>query len=146
MKNATVLSALVLGLLLVPVAASAEQVEKFNGTEIHYNAMTTADLAPEVARAHDITRSKYRGFLTISILTRNKMGVLQPVQAKVTASAKNLKDQVLNLKMREVKEGTGIYYLADFPVAPPDTWTFNVSARVPGVGDHSFSFEQSYYP
>ena len=100
--------------------AHAEKSQKFGNVEIHYNALTTDELLPEVARAYKIERSKTRGLLTISVLKKNKMGVSVPVAAKISVFATNLTQQLSQLTMREIKEGTAVYYLAEFRVAPPD--------------------------
>jgi hypothetical protein len=49
-------SALLLA-LVAPLAALAEQAMRFGDIEIHYGAMLSADLQPEVARTYGIERS-----------------------------------------------------------------------------------------
>ena len=136
---ATVLICAVTGL------AHAEKSQKFGDLEIHYNALTTDELLPEVARAYKIERSKTRGLLTISVLKKNNRGIPMPVAAKVSFFATNLTQQLSQLSMREIKEGAAVYYLAEFRVAPPDTLTFNGEVEVRGSPKHEVKFSQAFY-
>ena len=129
----------------VASVAHAEKSQKFGNIEIHYNALTTDELLPEVARAYKIERSKTRGLLTISVLKKNKMGVPVPVAAKISVFATNLTQQLSQLTMREIKEGAAVYYLAEFRVAPPDTLTFNGEVEVRGSPKHEVKFSQAFY-
>lgn len=125
--------------------AHAEKAQKFGNLEIHYNALTTDDLLPEVARAYKIERSKTRGLLTISVLKKNERGVPVPVPAKISMQATNMTQQLSPLVMREIKEGTAVYYLAEFRVAAPDTLTFTGVIETQGEPRREVKFSQSFY-
>ena len=129
----------------VAAIAHAEISQKFGPLEVHYNAITTDELLPEVARAYKIERSKTRGLLTMSVLKQNKVGVLSPVPAKLTVYATNLTQQLASVPMREIKEGTAIYYLGEFRVAPPDTLKFTATVEVPGELKQEMSFDQKFF-
>jgi Domain of unknown function (DUF4426) len=118
--------------LLTAIAASADQSAKFGDVEVHYNAMPTSDLLPEVAKAYAIERSKTRGLLTVSVLKKNRLGVAEPIMAKIKASAVNQYAQLIPIDMREIKEGSAIYYLGVFRVAPPDTYVFSLEIMPAG--------------
>ncbi len=141
------MKALIATVLMCAVAgvAHAEKSQKFDNVEIHYNALTTDDLLPEVARAYKIERSKTRGLLTISVLKKNRMGVSVPVSAKISIFATNLTQQLSQLTLREIKEGAAVYYLAEFRVAPPDTLTFNGVVEVQGDPQRDIKFSQAFY-
>jgi hypothetical protein len=126
-------------------AAQAEQAQKFGAFEVHYNAMLSSDLLPDVAKAYKIDRSKTRGIVTVSVLKKNAMGVAQPVPARLTAYLVNLNNQLGNIDMREIKEGTAIYYLGEFRVAPPDTLKFTVTVEANGEPRHEVTFSQKFY-
>ena len=126
-------------------SAYAEKAQKFGNLEVHYNALTTDELLPEVARAYKIERSKTRGLLTISVLKKNKMGVPVPVSAKISVFATNLTQQLSPIPMREIKEGTAVYYLGEFRVAPPDTLTYNGVVEVQGEPKREIKFSQTFY-
>lgn len=125
--------------------AHAEKAQKFGNIEIHYNALTTNDLLPEVARAYKIERSKTRGLLTISVLKKNDKGVPMPMPAKISLYVTNLTQQLSPLILREIKEGTAVYYLAEFRIAPPDTLTFNGVVEAPGEPRREIKFSQTFY-
>ena len=130
---------------IVTGSAHAEKAQKFGNIEIHYNALTTDELLPEVARAYKIERSKTRGLLTISVLKKNNMGVPVPVAAKISVFATNLTQQLSQLPMREIKEGTAVYYLGEFRVAPPDTLTYNAVIETPGEPRREVKFSQTFF-
>jgi hypothetical protein len=125
--------------------AHAEKAEKFNGMEIHYNAITTDILLPEVARAYKIERSKSRGLATISVLKTNPVGMPTPVEAKLKVYVTNLNQQLIEVPMREVREGTAIYYLGEFRVAPPDTLMFTATVETAGEPKREIRFSQKFY-
>lgn len=125
--------------------AHAEKAQKFGNLEIHYNALTTNDLLPEVARMYKIERSNTRGLLTLSVLKKNEVGVSVPVPAKISMFATNMTQQLSPLIMREIKEGTAVYYLAEFRVAAPDTLTFTGVIETKGEPKHEIKFSQTFY-
>ena len=129
----------------IAAVAHAEISQKFGPLEVHYNALTTDELLPEVARAYKIERSKTRGLLTMSVLMKNKVGATTPVPAKLTVYATNLNQQLSNITMREIKEGTAIYYLGDFRVVPPDTLKFTATVEVAGEPKHEMVFSQKFF-
>ncbi|MGE5319006.1 MAG: DUF4426 domain-containing protein [Hyphomicrobiaceae bacterium] len=129
----------------VAVVSHAEIMQKFGPFEIHYNALTTDELLPEVAREYKIERSKTRGLLTMSVLKQNKVGVLTPVPAKLTVYFTNLTQQMATVPMREIKEGSAIYYLGEFRVAPPDTLRFTATVEVPGELKQQMTFDQQFF-
>ncbi len=134
-----------LSVLFIPVSAQAEQARKFGNVEVHYNAMLASDLLPEVAKVYNIARSKTRGIITISVLKKNAVGVMQPTSAKLTAYLVNINNQLGNIEMREIKDGGSVYYLGEFRVSPPDTLKFNVAVELPGVPKREVGFSKKFY-
>jgi len=125
--------------------AHAEISQKFGPFEVHYNALTTDELLPEIARAYKIDRSKTRGLVTMSVLKQNEIGALSPVPAKLTVYVTNLNQQLANVVMREIKEGTAIYYLGEFRVSPPDTLKFTATVEVNGQPKREIVFNQKFF-
>lgn len=138
---------LLAALLLCSLAAGshAEISQKFGTLEVHYNALTTDELLPDVARAYKIERSKTRGLLTMSVLKPNRVGVAVPVPAKIKVYATNLNQQLAHVDLREVREGSAIYYLGEFRVTAPDTLKFTATVEVAGEPKREMSFEQTFY-
>jgi hypothetical protein len=125
--------------------AHAEIAQKFGPLEIHYNALTTDELSPEVARTYKIERSKTRGMVTMSVLKKNAVGATTPVPARLTVYATNLSQQLATVEMREIREGAAIYYLGEFRVGPPDTLRFNATVEVAGEPTREMTFSQKFY-
>lgn len=143
MKLATLLFVLA---LVAPSVAGAEKTQKFGDTEVHYNAMPTDELQPEVAKAYRIDRSKNRALVTISVLKKNNLGVMQPVKAEVKVNAVNMSAQLFGIDVREIQEGTAVYYLGDFRVTGPDTLKFSVTIKPQGeTKARKFEFRQKFY-
>ncbi len=140
------IAGLLLG-LLPATPALAEQSQKFGGYEVHYNAMPTSDLAAEVAKVYKIERSQTRGLLTISVLKSNPLGGMgTPVKAKLTATAVTLPGQLLKIDMKEIQEGSAVYYIGQFRVAPPDTLKFTVEAVPQGTSNTlKTEFSQQFF-
>jgi hypothetical protein len=131
--------------LALVTAAQAEQAQKFGSVEVHYNAMLSSELLPDVAKVYKIDRSKTRGILTVSVLKKNAVGMAQPVPARLAAYLVNLNNQLGNIDLREIREGTAIYYLGEFRVVPPDTLKFTVTVNAAGEPAHEVSFSQKFY-
>ncbi|MEW5965766.1 MAG: DUF4426 domain-containing protein [Pseudomonadota bacterium] len=125
--------------------AHAEIAQKFGPLEIHYNALTTDSLLPEVARNYKIERSKTRGLVTMSVLKQNSVGALSPLPARLTVYVTNLNQQLAQVPMREIREGTAIYYLGEFRVAPPDTLKFTATVEMDGEPKREIVFNQKFF-
>ena len=132
----------ILSLLLFALPAHAEQAKTFGDVAIHYNAMPTDELLPEVAKNYKIERSRNRGMLTISILKKTNLGVSQASKGEVKVTIPTLTDQKIDVPMREVVEGTAIYYLGEFRITAPQTLKFVVTAKPEG-SDKTLSFDFS---
>jgi len=130
----------------------AEQSVKTNdGYVIHYNAVNNDFLNPETAKTYQITRSKYRAFLMVSVKSvKTDDNKSQAVPAKVTAQAVNLAGQLKTLKMREIVEGSAdskaIYYIGDFRFSNQETLIFTVRVDSAYRGsEYTFEFVQQFF-
>jgi len=124
------LLALLAGLGLGP--ALAENVTKIPGYAIHHNAITTDQLAPDVARSYGIQRSRNRGLLNVSVIKDVPGTTGTAATATVKATSRNLQGLIRELPMREVRDGTAVYYLGEFPVEHQETLSFTVQVRPQG--------------
>lgn len=135
-----------LALLVLALPIHAEQAKKFGDVEIHYNAMPTDELLPDVAKNYKIERSRNRGMLTISVLKRTPLGVSQASKATVKVSIPTLTDQSVDVPMREVVEGAAIYYIGEYRVTAPQTLKFVVTATPAGSATPlTFDFSREFY-
>lgn len=122
----------------------------FGEYRIHFNSLSTDSLAPQVAMAYGIVRSKSRAMLNISIMRREDKGLGTPVEGKVTVNASNLSGQLKVIKMREIAEGESdskaIYYIGELPVADGETLIFDVAVVPEGESSsYKLRFQKQFF-
>ena len=122
-----------------PAAVAADiSSKKFGDYVLYFNAISTDQLQPEVARAYNIARSRERAMLNVSIVKTEEGSVGQSVPGTVTVSAANLTGQIKNLTVRQIQEGDAVYYIGDVAVANGETLVFDVNA-IPANETTTFS-------
>ncbi len=128
-------------------AAPSEPTHKdFGEFEVHYNALRTDQLTPDVARAYGIERSANRVMLNVSLLRKNPDGSTTPVDGKVTASAYNLNGQLKDLKMRRITEGTSFYFIGEVGISGTEILVFDISAVPSGQeSKYSVQFKREFF-
>jgi hypothetical protein len=147
MSPGHIFASLLLGIAcLFPLTATAENSKDFGDYVVHFNALSTEMLPPKVAREYHITRSRNVGMINVTILKKVLGSPGQPVHARVEVRAENLAGQARNIRLREVREGTAIYYIGEFRVAHEETLKFRVRAR-PQVTQQNLEleFSQDFY-
>ncbi|MGD2117086.1 MAG: DUF4426 domain-containing protein [Chromatiales bacterium] len=122
----------VAALLTLPFSAQAENSTKIPGYTIHHNVISTDFLAPNIASAYRIIRSKNRGMLNISVIQDVPGTTGKPVMANITARAINLIGQSRFIPLRQIREGEAIYYIGDFIVPNNDTLVFMLEVKPEG--------------
>jgi len=133
-------------ILLFPLPGVTANSKDFGDFVIHYNAIATDFLPPEVARQYRITRSKNRGMINITVLKKVLGSHGKPVHARVEVNASNLAGQTRRIPVREVRDGNAIYYVGEFGVANEETLKFNVEARPQGSQEGvTVKFSQDFY-
>jgi hypothetical protein len=118
----------------VPAAVPADQTFKEQGDyEVHFNAVRTDHLPPEVARAYGIQRSTNRVMLNVTILKQEApQAPRKPVEGSVQVDAYNLNGQLKNLEMRRVSEGEAIYYIGEVSITGVEILVFDISVTPNG--------------
>lgn len=131
---------------ITPLQAESEHSQDVGNYIVHYNALPTEVLQPDIARQYGITRSKFRGFITVSVLKKTGTASGKPVKAKISASASNLSEQSKALSLRTVEEGQAIYYVDDFRITNLETLDFKLQIK-PEDSQETFSvtFRQKFY-
>ncbi len=133
-------------LFLAGGAAVAENLTRLGDYTIHHNALTTDALAPEVARAYGIQRSRSRGMVNISIIREQPGTTGKSVHARIGLKTRDLTGQPREISPREIKEGDAIYYIADFPVAHREHLIFDIEAVPEGeTRPLKARFEQEFF-
>ncbi len=130
-----------------PAQASEETFENFGDYELHFNAVRTDQLTPEVARTYDIQRSTNRVLLNVTLLHKKADGEPRlPVEAQVSVDAYNLNGQLKNLGMRRVTEGTAIYYIGEVSISGSEILVFDIKATPTGASEaFTVKFKREFF-
>ncbi|HEX7029011.1 MAG TPA: DUF4426 domain-containing protein [Gammaproteobacteria bacterium] len=136
-------------LLLSATAAHAGGTEDVGEYLIHYNAISTDQLAPQVASAYNVVRSRNRALLNIAVTRKEDGTTGVPVEALVNVHAANLSGQVKNVTIRKiVEEGEfpAIYYVAEINVADGEMLIFDVYVTPDGHPEtYTVHFKQQFF-
>ena len=161
MRSTRIALATILGILLIacgrqsgtPIAMPAPAAEAANVSSkdfgdyvVHFNAISTDQLAPEVAKNYSIVRSKNRAMLNVSILKKVAGTTGVPVPGSVSATAANLNGQLKDVNIREIKEGEAVYYIADVPVSNAEALLFTLDVTpINETSRFSVRFSRQFY-
>ncbi|ERB62590.1 DUF4426 domain-containing protein [Vibrio coralliilyticus] len=129
---------------LLALPTWAGQFKTIKDVEVHYSAFNSTFLTPQVARSYELKRNGYSAIINISVLDNYQAGK-PAITAKVSGSAKNLIGQTKTLEFREIKEGSAIYYLAEFPISDEENLTFNIDVNAGNKGTGRLKFTQKFY-
>jgi len=110
----------------INILPGTEASKDFGDYVVHFNALTTDHLTPDIARDYGIVRSQNRAMLTVSILRKTGGESTEAVPGAVSASAINLTGQLKNLAMREIKEQDAIYYIGELAITDAEVLIFTV--------------------
>lgn len=108
-----------------------ETYRTFGDYEVHYNALRTDSLAPEIARSYGIQRSANKVMLTVTVLRRQGASA-KPVDAAASAQAYNLNGQLKDLQLRRITEGEAIYHIGEVSIAGAEILVFEISVTPAG--------------
>lgn len=123
-----------------PAGSSSADI---GGHVVHFSALSTDNLPPDIARVYNIVRSKNRAMLNVSVIDKETE---MPVHAAVSVRTVNLTGQLKNVVMREILEQEAIYYIGVTPVANRETLIFDISVSPEGVSDVSeLRFTREFY-
>jgi hypothetical protein len=127
-------------LALIPLAR-AEQKQDLGDWEVHYIALNTTFLKPQVAKSNGIVRSRYNALINISVLDRQNK---QAQSVVLTGQAKNLLGVVKTLSFKQIKEGKAIYYLAVLPFSDQEQYRFTLQIN-DGQKQENLKFQHKFY-
>lgn len=113
---------------------------------VHFTALTTDQIPPEVASAYDIVRSKNRAMLTVSLIRKSDG---KSVSGDVSVKAVNLTGQLKNVTMRKIQEPgetSAVYYIGIIPVANRETLVFDLTVQPETAsGPSEIRFKRQFY-
>jgi hypothetical protein len=138
---------LLFGTLSFSLTSEAQQAQDFGDYVVHYNALNTNLIPPQVAQGYGIQRSPSRALINITVLKKVMDTPGTPVAAVVTANGTNLTGQTREIKIRKVEDSEGaIYYLGEFPVHNLETYRFTIEVAVEGEDEPLVvKFKQQFY-
>lgn len=125
----------------------AQQSQDFGDYVVHYNALNTNFIPPQVAQGYGIKRSSSRALLNLTVLKKVMDNPGTPVRAEVSASGTNLTGQRREIEIRELKDTEGaIYYIGEFPIHNLETYNFTVEVQPAGEAEPLLvKFRQQFY-
>lgn len=129
------------------LAAFAQQSQRFDDYTVHYNALNSSLISPDVAKTYAIKRSDSRALINISVLKDSGDETPVAVKATVIASGRNLTGQTREVEMREINEGgDAIYYIGELSVRNMETFDFSVLVTPEGQSKpFNVKFRQQFY-
>ncbi|MEE8339529.1 MAG: DUF4426 domain-containing protein [Xanthomonadales bacterium] len=138
---------ILLGILALADTSEAQQAQDFGDYVVHYNALNTNFIPPQVAKGYGIRRSSSRALLNITVLKKVMDNPGTPVKAIVTASGTNLTGQRREIDIREIKDTEGaIYYIGELPVHNLETYNFTVEVHPEGEANPLIvKFRQQFF-
>ena len=137
----------ILTLLLMSSSAMAQQAQDFGEYVVHYNALNTNLITPQVAKGYGIRRSSSRALLNITILKKVMNNPGTPVHGTVTASGRNLTGQSREIEIREIADTEGaVYYIGELSVRNMETFDFTINVN-PKDSDQELTvkFRQQFF-
>lgn len=138
---------LLLGALSFALNGEAQQSQDFGEYVVHYNALNTNLIPPQVAQGYGIQRSSSRALLNVTVLKKVMGSPGTPVGALVTATGTNLTGQTRDIDIRRSDDPEGaIYYLGEFPIHNLETYRFDIRVEIEGQNEPLVvKFEQQFY-
>ena len=127
--------------LMFSYPANAEQKRELGSWDVHYIALNTTFLTPEVARQYGIVRSKFNALINISVLDRQDKSAQSVI---LTGEAKNLLGVVKKLNFKQITEGKSIYYLALLPFSDLEQYRITVNIN-DGLEQKDLKFQHKFY-
>jgi hypothetical protein len=118
----------------VPTAQPSEDsFRDFGSYEVHYNAVRTDMLTPEIARNYGIQRSTNRVMLNVTVLHKEAGAARKPVPAEVKVDARNLNEQLKDIELRRISESEAIYYIGEVSISGTEILVFDITVTPEGT-------------
>jgi hypothetical protein len=138
------ITGLLLSLACIASVANAEQKQQVGNFDIHYMALSSTFITPEIAKTYGIERSGYNGLVNITVLNTNLDGN-PAVAVEISGIANNLIDARITLDFKEIREGDAIYYIAEVPFRDDQEVNFDIAIKYANQLNTSLKFKQRFY-
>jgi hypothetical protein len=133
-----------LALALLPFAARSQYEQTLGDLTVHYSALSTAHLLPDMAKHYAIARSESRGLVNVAIERSAADGKTTSVRAIVSGKAKSLGGDVAPIAFRELVEDGTVSYIGEFALSAPDTYTFTLTLTPENGAAQTLKFSQDF--
>mgnify|MGYP000016931512 CR=1 FL=1 len=147
LKQVVLGSLLVSGLSLGATVAFAQQYAQVGDYQIHYSAISTDFLTPEVAQAYGIQRSVGLGLVNVSVLEEQEDGSTVPVSANIDGSVGELSgSDEETMRFRTVRENDTINQISTFTLRHDEPMRFALDVRYDRNAEpETISFVERFY-
>ena len=122
-------------LVLFAHGASAQNTQDVGAYSVRYSALPTDRLLPAMANAYGIVRSPERALVNVAVQRIAAGDASSPIRATVSGTAVSLGGERVALKFREIVEEGTASYIAETPIAAPDTLRFDISITPESAGE-----------
>ncbi|GGP40042.1 DUF4426 domain-containing protein [Shewanella saliphila] len=139
-----IFTVLLMSLLSVIGVAHAEQKQQVGNFDIHYMALNSTFITPQIAKTYGIERSGYNGLVNITVLN-TQLPDNPAVEVEISGVANNLIDARMNLDFKEIREGNAIYYIAEVPFRDDQEVNFTVAIKYTNQLNTTIKFKQKFY-
>lgn len=134
-----------LALVLHAIVAQAEQYVDAGEFRVHYAAINTTQLTPEVARQFGVARTRNQILLVLNA-QQNVDGRYQPVPATAAGTATTLPGHVQKLALRPIREADVHYVIATFETLDGEYMTIDAQLLPSGANTPiTVKFRQQFY-
>lgn len=113
---------------------------------VHYNAMPSTQLTPEIATRYGLTRSANRALLNVSVMKGPRAATAVAVTARIEATAINALGQRQAMNLREVRDRGAIYYLGEARIEERDELVFELVVTPEGGTPINARYRQEFWP
>ncbi|MEM0953437.1 MAG: DUF4426 domain-containing protein [Pseudomonadota bacterium] len=135
---------LVFIIMLLAGSVQAES-QRFGRFEVIYTVVNTTFVEPKVASLYQLVRARDRAFLNIAILETQEDGSTRGVPARFKGRSWDLFQNTF-LEFKEVREGSAIYYIADFEFRDGEVRFFELALLPEGAErSETLRFHQKVY-
>jgi hypothetical protein len=149
MKHRAVLTHLATSLLLLGLALplQAQQYEQVGDYQIHYSAVSTSFLSPEVAETYGIQRSPAMALLNVSVLEELEDGSTRSTNAPVSGQVGTVGSESSSpLSFRSLRDGDTLSQIAVFRIQEDEPMRFDLEVRYDrNAAPAEISFIQRFY-
>lgn len=140
-QSSRMLSLAVLFMCALPSFADSDNMKTLGSWDVHFIALPSTFIQPNIAQQYGLKRSQYSGLINIAVLNHNDQTAQDVV---LTGSARNLLGTSQTLTFIPVVEGDARYYLAQVDFRNEELFRFDITISQ-GQQQQRLQFQHKYY-